>query len=111
MDMIQNIALAVLGIACMCMAVKLRCQGIAIGGLREFFKEYAEENAEKHGELDGRIGAVADDVGKLVNGVVPDYEKAREAAKATNDFMSGIGNIMGYDPFAAMRKQEEGDKA
>lgn len=45
----------------------------------------------------------------LENGTVPDHEKAKAAAKATNDFMAGIAGIMGYDPFEA-RKRANGEE-
>lgn len=41
----------------------------------------------------------------LEKGVVPDYEKAKEAAKAVNDFNAGISGILGFDPHEALRKQ------
>lgn len=40
----------------------------------------------------------------LENGAVPDHEKAKEAAKATNDFMAGVAGIMGFDPFVALKR-------
>lgn len=49
---------------------------------------------------DSRIKALED-------GTVPDYEKAKEAAKAVNDFNSGISGILGFDPYVAIRKQRE----
>lgn len=134
MDIFQNIALCVLLAICMCMAVKLCCQSIAVSGLREFFEEYSKENAEEHGDLRERIKEIdgsaagclnnlasnladtnsavqriADDVEKLKNGIVPDFEAARQAAAATNDFFAGVSNIMGFDPMAAARKEREGD--
>lgn len=45
----------------------------------------------------------------LEAGMVPDHEKAKAAAKATNDFMAGIASIMGYDPFEA-RKRANGEE-
>lgn len=43
---------------------------------------------------------------ELENGVVPDYEAAKEAAKAVNDFNAGISGILGFDPVAAYRKNQ-----
>ena len=51
-------------------------------------------------EIDTRIS-------NLENGMVPDFEQAKEAAKAVNDFNKGISAIMGYDPFEARRKAQE----
>lgn len=134
MDIFQNIALCGLLATCICMAVKLYCQSVAISGLREFFEEYSNENAEEHNglrdrikevdgsaagclnnlasnlsEINGAVQRVADDVEKLKNGIVPDFEAARQAAAATNDFLAGVSNIMGFDPVAAIRKEREGD--
>lgn len=46
----------------------------------------------------------------LEDGAVPDHEKAKAAAKATNDFMTGVASIMGFDPYETIRKgrQQEG---
>lgn len=41
----------------------------------------------------------------LEKGIVPDFEKAKEAAKAVNDFNVGISGILGFDPHEALRKQ------
>lgn len=41
----------------------------------------------------------------LEKGIVPDFEKAKEAAKAVNDFNAGISGILGFDPHEALRKQ------
>lgn len=41
---------------------------------------------------------------KLEEGVVPDYEKAKEAARAVDDFNAGLSAIMNFDPMAAARK-------
>jgi hypothetical protein len=43
----------------------------------------------------------------LEGGVMPDYEKAKAAAKAVNDFSTGISGILGFDPMEALRKSRE----
>ena len=43
----------------------------------------------------------------LEKGIVPDFEKAKEAAKAVNDFNAGISGILGYDPYTALQAQRE----
>lgn len=47
----------------------------------------------------------------LEGGVIPDYEKAKQAAKAVNDFSAGISGILGFDPMEALRqsREQEGD--
>ena len=39
----------------------------------------------------------------LNNGVVPDYEKAKAAVTAVNDFNAGISGILGFDPYEAIK--------
>ena len=134
MDIFQNVCIAIMGLALTFAMWKIYAMSIAISGLREFFEEYSEENAEEHGDLRERIKEIdgstagclnnlasnladtnsavqriADDVEKLKNGIVPDFEAARQAAAATNDFFAGVSNIMGFDPMAAARKEREGD--
>lgn len=46
-------------------------------------------------------------VADLENGIIPDFEQAKEAVKSVNDFNKGISAIMGYDPFEARRKAQE----
>lgn len=46
----------------------------------------------------------------LENGVMPDYEKAREAAKAVNSFNDGITGILGFDPYTALQAQREKER-
>ena len=53
-------------------------------------------------------------VEKLEKGVVPDFEQAKAAANAVNDFNKGISNILGFDPMAALaeaqKKERYGDE-
>lgn len=52
-------------------------------------------------------------IGALENGITPDYEQAKAAAAAVNDFSKGITNILGFDPMEALKadrqKKEKGD--
>ena len=52
----------------------------------------------------------AERITKLENGTIPDYEKAKEAAKAVNDFNAGITGILGFDPYAALQAQRDKDR-
>lgn len=56
--------------------------------------------------LEKRCG---DRIEALEKGVVPDFEKAKAAANAVNDFNAGITSIMGFDPFEALRAQRDGN--
>lgn len=49
-------------------------------------------------------------VAKLEQGITPDYEQAKAAANAVNDFNRGISNILGFDPVAVARKQREQER-
>lgn len=67
--------------------------------------ERAEAETEKLKEDFGS------EIEKLKSGIAPDYEKALAAAKAVNDFNTGLSAIMNYDPIAAVRAQRQsGDK-
>ena len=41
----------------------------------------------------------------LEDGAVPDYEKAKAAANAVNNFNDGISGILGFDPYKALQVQ------
>lgn len=43
----------------------------------------------------------------LEKGIVPDFEKAKEAANAVNNFNAGITGILGYDPYTVLQAQRE----
>lgn len=49
-------------------------------------------------------------VGKLEEGVIPDYEKAAAAVQAVNDFNAGIANLLNYDPVSALAAQREKER-
>lgn len=53
------------------------------------------------------VKPMEDSIKKLENGVMPDYEKAMEAAKAVNDFNAGLSAIMGFDPYEALRREQK----
>lgn len=61
-----------------------------------------------------KLSASIDDVKRvcddLANGILPDYEQAKAAANAVNDFSRGISNILGFDPMQALAEQREKDK-
>lgn len=47
---------------------------------------------------------------KLEQGITPDYEQAKAAANAVNDFNRGITNIMGFDPVSALKKEQQRER-
>lgn len=44
---------------------------------------------------------------KLEQGITPDYEAAKQAANAVNDFSKGISNILGFDPMEALKVERQ----
>lgn len=70
-----------------------------------------EKNREVRTELGMYIGRhlkkMEERLVALESGTVPDFEKAKEAANAVNDFNAGISGILGFDPMAVIRKQRE----
>ena len=50
-------------------------------------------------------------VEELERGTVPDYEKAKAAAKAVDDFHEGLTNILNFDPYEAVRAGRGGGEA
>lgn len=44
-------------------------------------------------------------ISALESGIIPDFEKAKAAADAVNDFNAGISGILGFDPHEALKKQ------
>ena len=64
------------------------------------FLQYAEKTEEIAKTLDKRIK-------ELEAGTVPDYEKAKEAANAVNNFNAGISGILGFDPYAVLQAQRD----
>ena len=52
-----------------------------------------------------RSGSVELRVESLEKGIVPDFEKSKEAADAVNSFNAGITGILGFDPHDVLKKQ------
>ena len=46
-------------------------------------------------------------ISDLEKGIVPDFEKAKAAADAVNDFNAGISGILGFDPHDVLKKQRK----
>ena len=57
--------------------------------------------------VDSNIPELADRIKSLEEGVVPDFEKAKEAANAVNNFNDGITGILGFDPYKALQAQRD----
>lgn len=54
--------------------------------------------------VDRTLADVLKRLEKLESGMVPDYEAALEAARAVNDFNTGLSAIMNFDPMEAVKK-------
>lgn len=64
-------------------------------------KNYADASARaEYSSLEPRIQ-------KLKDGVIPNYEEARKAAKAVDDFNIGLSAIMNFDPMAAAKRARD----
>lgn len=68
-------------------------------------------------EAKGRIGVAEEAVEnlkaavrELKEGTVPDYEAAKEAAKAMNSFNCGLSALLNYDPMEALQAAREGKR-
>ena len=61
-------------------------------------------------EIYAECNKLCNRIENLEKGIVPDYEKAMAAANAVNDFNSGITNILGFDPYEALRSQREKER-
>lgn len=68
-------------------------------------KRSQERNTAQMQYTDVSVKAVSDRVADLEKGVVPDFEKAKEAAAAVNNFNDGITGILGFDPYDALKAQ------
>ena len=53
--------------------------------------------------LGRQIKQQGEEIEELRKGIVPDFEKAKAAAQAVNDFNSGITGILGFDPYDALK--------
>lgn len=77
--------------------------GCTVLTLRER-KRSRERSAAQNGMWAEALSKVQGQVEELTNGAVPDYEKAKAAAKAVDDLHVGIANVLSYDPYEAIRR-------
>lgn len=66
-------------------------------------KRSLKRNAALMDYVDRELKSVILTVKKLEDGVVPNYEQAKAAADAVNDFNRGISAILGFDPYSALQ--------
>ena len=78
--------------------------------LLRYIERTAQDTLEKATEAVKALEkSCGDRIEALEKGIVPDFEKAKAAANAVNDFNAGITSIMGFDPFEALRAQRDGN--
>mgnify|MGYP004623355069 CR=1 FL=1 len=68
-------------------------------------KDYADATAK------AECTALIPRVEALEHGVVPDFEEAKKAADAVNDFNKGLSAIMNFDPMAEARRMRKEEHA
>lgn len=116
----EMIALIMSGLALLAASV---CLGMIVRNEKRNKKRNTAllQYIEKHEKGDSRyresvareLGKIVDRANNLEKGIIPDYEEAKAAANAVNDFSKGITNILGFDPMEALKaeraKKEAGD--
>lgn len=73
-------------------------------------KRSLKRNAALMDYVDRELKTVIAIVKKLENGVVPNYEQAKAAADAVNDFNRGITAILGFDPYSALQAEKNKER-
>ena len=61
-------------------------------------------------ELTNKCGGMKATLDDLSKGIVPDYEEAKRAADAANEFHRGIANILNYNEMDALRRMREAEQ-
>ena len=89
----------------------LLAAGVSLGLLIREKKRSQERNAAMADYVDAAITAalkpIIQRVSDLENGLIPDHEEAKRAVESLNDFNRGISAIMGFDPYEAVRKENQ----
>lgn len=57
--------------------------------------------------VEGTAGTMSSRIKALEDGTIPNYEEARKAAKAVDDFNTGLSAIMNFDPMAAAKRAKD----
>lgn len=73
-------------------------------------KRSLKRNAALMDYVDRELKSVLATVKKLEDGVVPNYEQAKAAADAVNDFNRGISAILGFDPYSALQAEKNKER-
>lgn len=73
-------------------------------------KRSLKRNAALMDYVDRELKSMLTIVKKLEDGVVPNYEQAKAAADAVNDFNRGISAILGFDPYSALQAEKNKER-
>lgn len=103
--MLTHLSIMLLAATCIMLVVSVITLSKRMNTAARDLKNYADAAATAEcAKLRTRIES-------LEKGAVPDYEEALAAAKAVNDFNTGLSAIMNFDPMAAARKSREEKKS
>lgn len=102
--MLIHLSIILLATACCFLGVSVIALSKRLSTATRDLKNYADAAAAAEcAKLKVRIES-------LEKGAVPDYEEALAAAKAVNDFNTGLSAIMNFDPMAEARKVRQEKK-
>lgn len=110
---VMSMALSGAALAVACVTAKRIRR--TVNGLSWLHEDHGEaENVKINGMKEEVLSAVREmlapmgqDISNLKSGLLPDYEAAKDAAKAMNDFSEGLSAILAYDPAETLRAKRE----
>lgn len=76
-------------------------------GILRRLSQMNEQATKTAGQVNERLDGLDERLKVLEDGGSPDYEKAKQAARAMDDFHSGISAIMNFDPHQVLKAQRE----
>lgn len=109
---VGSLALLAAGVA-LILTVRENKRGIERGAAALRYADAAAKDAaaalvsqlhESIHNMENQNGRILERVQALEGGMVPDYERAKAAANAVNDFNQGLTNILNFEPMDALRK-------
>lgn len=103
--MLIHLSIMFLAVVCILLVVSVISLSKRLNNAARDLKNYADAAAK------AECAKLRTRVESLEKGAVPDYEEALAAAKAVNDFNTGLSAIMNFDPMAAARKSREEKKS
>lgn len=58
-------------------------------------------------EIYAECSKLCNRIENLEKGIVPDFEEAKQAARAVDDFNKGLSNILGFDPMESIQRERQ----